>query len=205
MCNDIFSMRGDKITSYVVFILANSCMPTLLKTKPSTLVSFQKRYIEDKNHFLSVLNRESEQFQCNYEILYESNSAYLIILYHIKLLTEVFNRFCDNDILLQNGYLPGEDNFYNNLCNLKRRFRSFKNGSSAKFPHEVGIFLGYPILDVEEFIKNNGENYILCGYWKVYHNAEEAGKTFDQFRKLREAAVKLYFSGGNLKEITASS
>ncbi|QHQ62559.1 DUF3793 family protein [Anaerocolumna sedimenticola] len=204
MCNDIFSMRGDKITSYVVFILANSCMPTLLKIKPATLVNFQKKYIENTNHFFIVLNKESEQFQCSYEILYEDNRAYFIILYQTKLLRDVLNRFCENDILIRSGYLPGGDNFNKNLINLKKRFQNFKNGNSVEFPHEVGIFLGYPILDVEEFIKNNGENYILCGYWKVYHKAEEAGKTFDQFRKLREDAVKLYFSGRDLKEITST-
>ncbi|MDF2803134.1 MAG: hypothetical protein K0S61_3037, partial [Anaerocolumna sp.] len=82
----------------------------------------------------------------------------------------------------------------------KKRYSAYKNNISA-FPHEVGILLGYPIKDVEAYIENNGENYILCGFWKVYHNVEEAGKIFESFRILRKEAVDLIFSGKELKDI----
>ena len=41
---------------------------------------------------------------------------------------------------------------------------------SQDFPHEIGLFLGYPFEDVQGFIQNRGCNCRLCGYWKVYAN-----------------------------------
>ncbi len=205
MSDDIFNMRKDKVTSYVIFTFANSCMPTLLKTKPSSLVSFHKKYIEDKNTFFNILAQEAEQFKCSYEVLYESENTYYIILYYAELLNEVLSRHYQNVILKENGYRKGTDNFEYNLIHFKSRFQEFKKNKGSEFPHEVGIFLGYPIIDVEEFIKNKGENYMLCGYWKVYHNVEEAGKTFEQFRKLRDEAMDLFFTGRDLRDIVMSA
>lgn len=205
MSNEIFKMRGDKITSYVLFTFANSCMPTLLKTKPSSLVCFHKKYIENQESFLRVLREESGQFGCCYEVLYENDYAFYILLYQLELLREVFARYAVRSILKENGYLSGRGNFAYNLIHFKNRFRSFKENQTADFPHELGIFLGYPIIDVEEFIKNKGENYMLCGYWKVYHNAEEAGRTFELFRRQREAAIELFFAGKELREIMLSA
>ena len=56
----------------------------------------------------------------------------------------------------------------------------------AQFPHEIGLFLDYPTEDVQGFIENQGENYVLCGYWKVYGNAEKAKHTFESYDKCRK-------------------
>ena len=52
---------------------------------------------------------------------------------------------------------------------------------SATFPHEIGLFLGYPVADVLGFIAHHGEDYLLLGYWKVYRNAEQAKQLFSQY------------------------
>lgn len=62
-------------------------------------------------------------------------------------------------------------------------FSRLKN--NAGFPHEVGIFLGYPLEDVILFEETGGKNCKFCGYWKSYSNIEEAKKlccTFDNCR-----------------------
>lgn len=198
MSNDIFNMRSDKITSYIVFIFANSCMPTLLKTKPASMVCFHKKYIENTEYFFWVMNEECKKFNCCYEVLYDNRSAYYIMIYQTELLKKVLNRHSANPILKENGYRSGNDNLEYNLTHFKNRYGNFKEHKISEFPHELGIFLGYPIVDVEEYIKNKGENYILCGYWKVYDNAAEAGKIFKLFRKQREEAMELFFSGKEL-------
>ena len=35
------------------------------------------------------------------------------------------------------------------------------------FPHEIGVFLGYPVEDVEGYMQNDGKNFLLVGYWKM--------------------------------------
>lgn len=54
-----------------------------------------------------------------------------------------------------------------------------------EFPHEIGIFLGYPLEDVDGFITHQGENCKLCGCWKVYGNVEQARRTFASYEKCR--------------------
>ena len=51
----------------------------------------------------------------------------------------------------------------------------------GSFPHEIGVFLGYPIEDVLGFIKNNGENFLFCGFWKVYSDPDGARMKFDKY------------------------
>ena len=46
--------------------------------------------------------------------------------------------------------------------------------SDSNFPHEIGLFLGYPLGDVKAYIENEGKNCICCRYWKVYENAGKA-------------------------------
>ena len=54
------------------------------------------------------------------------------------------------------------------------------------FPHEIGIFLGYPAEDVRGFVENGGCNYKLCGCWKVYGSVESARRKFAAYDRCRE-------------------
>ena len=46
------------------------------------------------------------------------------------------------------------------LIRLSRRL-----SESDQFPHEIGLFLGYPLGDVIGFMANAGKNYKFTGYW----------------------------------------
>jgi hypothetical protein len=61
----------------------------------------------------------------------------------------------------------------------------------SEFPHEIGLFLGYPADDVEAFIKYEGKNYASSRYWKVYHNIEEANEIFRRIEEASSFALKL--------------
>ena len=67
------------------------------------------------------------------------------------------------------------------LALLKKRFEA-----AEAFPHEIGIFLDYPLGDVIGFIQNSGQNYKCSGCWKVYCNECEALKMFQKYHKCRE-------------------
>ena len=53
--------------------------------------------------------------------------------------------------------------------------------SSAEFPHEVGLFLGYPPEDVRGCIENRASGFKLIGCWKVYGDVDAARKKFESF------------------------
>lgn len=70
-------------------------------------------------------------------------------------------------------------------------FDSFRSSFFEKdgFPHEVGLFLGYPLDDVTGFIEQKGKNYKCCGIWKVYGNEKQTQMLFpeteEMFRNLQ--------------------
>lgn len=52
-----------------------------------------------------------------------------------------------------------------------------------EFPHEIGLFLGYPPEDVAGFIAHGARDAKCTGYWKVYGDPEQAEKVFASFRR----------------------
>ena len=51
-----------------------------------------------------------------------------------------------------------------------------------EFPHEIGLFLGYPPDDVEGFIHYGPKHSKCVGDWRVYGNEEQAKRLFAQYR-----------------------
>ena len=64
-----------------------------------------------------------------------------------------------------------------------------------EFPHEIGIFLGYPLADVQGFIQNKGRNYTCCGCWKSYGDPRIARRRFNRYR-VCTAVYKRRYAGG---------
>ncbi len=64
-----------------------------------------------------------------------------------------------------------------------------------EFPHEMGIFLGYPLGDVKGFIRHRGRDFLYCGYWKVYENEAEARKLFSVYTSVKQQMLKELYQG----------
>ena len=54
------------------------------------------------------------------------------------------------------------------------------------FPHEIGLFLGYPPEDVLGFMKSSREGVKCVGCWKVYGDEARARAAFWRFQRCRE-------------------
>ena len=75
----------------------------------------------------------------------------------------------------------------------------------AEFPHEMGLLLGYPVEDVEGFVVNRGQNYLYCGYWKVYGHVEEKKALFEKYEEARKTLVQFLTKGMNVCEMASMS
>lgn len=71
------------------------------------------------------------------------------------------------------------------LETLQARFKA-----GGEFPHEIGIFLGYPPEDVIGFRSGKPSPYTCHGYWKVYHRPERAKRTFAYLDAARIKLIK---------------
>jgi hypothetical protein len=75
---------------------------------------------------------------------------------------------------------------------LIERYVTHNVGINPEFPHEIGIFLGYPPEDVTAFIENDGKNYACRTHWKVYHEPDAAREICERIDRAKsEEADKL--------------
>ena len=95
----------------------------------------------------------------------------LLLVYRPERLERQLNDPAVRALLLREGY-PAQGGLEAMLEALGRRL------NQGDFPHEVGLFLGYPPEDVEGFRLHRGRDYKLSGCWKVYSDVERARQCF---------------------------
>ncbi|OUQ23917.1 hypothetical protein B5E77_14695 [Lachnoclostridium sp. An131] len=106
------------------------------------------------------------------------------------------------DFLKAYGYEGGE--LSGKLQLLAERYERYQK-RGGKFPHEIGLFLEYPLEDIEGFIVHQGRNALECGYWKVYGNVERAREVFRLYDGLRETLTAMVAAGFSLREGVAEA
>ena len=72
---------------------------------------------------------------------------------------------------------------------------------SQEFPHEIGLFLGYPLEDVLGFINNKGRNCKYIGCWKVYSDEEICKKIFTKYKSCKETYLKKLSEGMTIDQL----
>lgn len=74
----------------------------------------------------------------------------------------------------------------------------------GEFPHEIGIFLGYPPEDVCGFIENRAGGYKYVGEWKVYGDADKAKEIFAKYRECTEVYCAQFAQGKSIERLTVA-
>ena len=59
------------------------------------------------------------------------------------------------------------------------------------FPHEIGIFLGYPLKDVVGFMGYGNYKFCKTRYWKVYGDESISDSVYNKFINDRSKMKKL--------------
>lgn len=130
--------------------------------------------------------------------LCRGNKREVVLLYREEWLKEWLLQEDVAEFLIQYGYRPGS--LKQQLQHLGKQVAYYYN-QSQEFPHEMGVFLGYPLEDVRGFIHHRGKNCRCIGYWKVYSDVERAKQMFRAFDEAKNCALEEFFSGKNIREI----
>ena len=72
----------------------------------------------------------------------------------------------------------------------------------ADFPHEIGLFLGYPPEDVQGFIEHRGKGCKCVGCWKVYGDEEQAQKRFALYEECTKTYYRQWSKGASIGRLT---
>mgnify|MGYP001416524386 FL=1 len=157
--------------SYIFMLVAHNAAPTIGKVKPSSLVVFKKTMRRDlfsnwERYKYDIASSLNVNF---YELKRTEDSVYVLFYDYIKL-NNVFRNTENMAFLNRFGY-SDKMNIYEALSLLKKRYEQ-------ACPHEIGIFLGYPVSDVFDFIECPNKECLMRGYWKVYNDIEYAKEVF---------------------------
>ena len=164
--------------------LVRNCAPTLAGIKTGSLYTLYISSEEDYRHDIAALNR----------FMKVCETYVLIYLYRPSMLRRDLEDPLALKILSERGYsLKGPDR---SVADLIRRMRE-----GGEFPHEIGLFLGYPPSDVLGFIRDPHAGYADVGYWKVYSNVESARAAFRRYRKCTAEYGRMYKSGRTLEQL----
>lgn len=177
--------------SNMAILLAIHCAPILKGVKVANIMTVTKR----ESAQIALLLQETAISSC---VLETGGDKEILYLYREKELIRYLERREIKDFLSGFGY-PKTD-LKGKLNRLSKRVSLYSDGTIG-FPHEIGVFLGYPLMDVKGFIENEGKNYEYLGYWKVYHNVQGAIRLFRIYDEERKRAVKEVVLGKTIREI----
>lgn len=179
------------------FLIRHSA-PTLAGLKTANLFWYSW---ENREELKAVLEEWQKVFQekgLGLMVMRLHGQRALLYVYRISRLEQDLNRRETRQMLAAEGY--AYEKAKEALVCLRQRIQS-----CAKFPHEIGLFLGYPQEDVKGFIENEGKNCKCCGCWKVYCNECEARKTFHKFKKCELVYTRLFLGGRPVKKLIVAA
>ena len=154
--------------------VCKGCCLGLSGLKAASLYSL-KPEIGNVENTITELNSKLAKTGSKVKILHKNSKRTLIFAYNSERLEEHLKDEKNREFLERYGY-GHNDNADSCLSTL-----SFKMESGIQeFPHEIGVFLGYPIEDVEGFI-NNRDNCMAMGLWKVYRDVDKKKEMFEKF------------------------
>ena len=181
-------------------VLVEQCAPTLVGVKPASLFRYQPGP-SDKGWVPLERWREAlAQRGIRVQVLKTcaQTGACMIYLYREAWLERILRQPEVRNFLGQCGYRP-EESCREMLERLSRRLCL-----EEEYPHEIGVFLGYPLEDVVGFIRHRGRNFTCCGMWKVYGDAAAAQRRFDCYRRCTRICLERLRRGTALTKLIAA-
>ncbi len=175
-------------------LLSYFCAPALAGIKPANTLTCQKMLISDIPNQIEKLSGELNPCDIYIEVLCEYERYILIMAYRKKVLENHLTQEDNRAFLSKFGY-SGCTDVCEYLSFLKSRF------SYCEFPHEIGVFLGYPLCDIYGFINHRSEGCLMAGEWRVYHNMDKASAMFERYRLCRTSLAKKVIEGRSLADI----
>ncbi len=176
-------------------LLIDHCSLTLSSLKTASLFTVNFNNVQDLYACISSWNEKFYFSGIKITLLHKANKRALIYVYRESMLKNDIRNLHAKNILHKYGYTNLSTKTAINK--LAKRFKA-----NNTFPHEIGLFLGYPPKDVEGFICNGGKNCSLCKYWKVYTDTECAMQKFARYDKCTAIYKKLWNNGRDILKLT---
>lgn len=179
----------------VDMLLIQSCSPTLCGIKPASLLSINKQDFQRERNNLRNLSQSLGGYGKSVITLTRLDKKILLFLFDRELLRSRLADKAIQDYLATKGY--SQPHVFTLVLGtfLKRLMKS------PEFPHESGVFLGYPLEDVIAFEKQPNHGYKFCGTWKTYFNEEYARRMSKTYSECRSLCGRWYSQGNSISNV----
>lgn len=174
------------------------CSPTLAGLKAGNMFSCVYENTSELLSFVQNADRIFSPKGIRVVILRARRNRALIYVFRPKAVENVLGDSTAESILSSCGY--SDISVRACLCELISRLADEEDD----FPHEVGLFLGYPPEDVKGFINKDEKNHKCTGCWKVYGDEEKAKKTFAKYKKCTDVYCSLWEKGCSIEKLTVA-
>jgi len=176
-------------------MIVKYCSPVLAGIKTGNMFNY---YDSSKNalNIIKGYNKVFNKFGVYFYILNSKNDCSLIYVYRPDMLEKDFKQKYVKLFMTEEGY---------NVSDIGLCIKTLSERIKLKddFPHEIGLFLSYPIYDVLGFIKNKGSNFKYCGFWKVYDNEDYAKSVFGGYERCTNLYKGKFDKEKNLLKLVA--
>jgi hypothetical protein len=178
--------------------IVEHCAPTLAGLKSANLFSYEFSSIDTLHHELREASQKLNRKGVYIEILRKKPNRALLYVYRRNKLAEEMTKPGVDAFLKSCGCMNCEE-----ICCLE--YLKHRLLQQEEFPHEIGLFLGYPLEDVIGFIRHKGQNCKCHGVWKVYGNEQESLKLFEKYRKCTSVYTRQFANGRSITQLTVAA
>lgn len=168
-------------TSQKKLFLVESLAPLILGIKPSVLLNVSTESEMEWQEFEGLY---TQQRPLKIRKIRELNGRMQVIFYQSELLDSVLRQNSIQEFLRTLSY-PKQYSLDIYLNLLRHRIISFK------FPHEVGVFLGYPLKDVLGFMGLLPLPYRKTQGWRIYGDETLSNQVYEKYRQARNIMKRL--------------
>lgn len=177
--------------------LVRNCAPTLAGIKTGNMFTCPFDTKDALLDSIRKLNKRLAGKGLRLLPLRFSDRKALIYLYRPAKLRRDLSDAAAEALLQRHGYTTGSCEQC--VVQLIRKLRRQED-----FPHEIGLFLGYPPEDVCGFMEQGPDCCKCVGCWKVYGNEEAARKKFAQYKKCTRVYCDLWAKGKDIERLTVA-
>jgi len=172
---------------YLCSVIIRNAAPTIKKHKASSLINFSSSNRNLNKIWGKYKNEVKDKLDIEYFELKKDTTNTFVLFYNSEKIRLSISNKKNMKFLKRFGYNENMD-IKQCLILLGKRFENM-------CPHEIGVFLGYPLEDVVSFVDYPNAKCKMVGYWKVYHDIKKAQIIFNKYDEIKYAIMKLMMKG----------
>lgn len=166
--------------------------------KPAELLRVRHCYSAVNSEGLRVCLYRSDIYVIlglDYIELKVEDTSSLVLFYNPSALASTLSEKGNRQWLSSLGY-PESGSAAEYLSELRRRF------SGSAIPHEVGVFIGYPLKDVEGFMRRLPATPLhgRHGAWRIYGDVRESLARMNRYAREEAEAADILLSAGGVDD-----